>query len=217
MRVLRIDLLLFEGFDELDAVAPLEVWRAAAAGGALLEVTLVASPGEERPLRAAHGLRLEPEAPFLPERRPDLLLVPGGGWIAGGARGVRGELERGVLPAVIAALHRQGTTIAAVCTGALLLGAAGILAGRPAVTHRTAREALLAAGATWTPARVVDDGDVITAGGVTSGLDLALWVLERWIDPATALRMEVLLEHERRGTVWRRPEAARMPPPAHHG
>lgn len=214
--MLRIDLLLFEGFDELDALAPLEVWRAAGAGGAPLEVTLVA-PAGERPLRAAHGLRLEPQAPFPPERRPDLLLVPGGGWIAGGARGVREELERGALPAAIAALHRQGTTIAAVCTGALLLGAAGILAGRPAVTHHGAREALLAAGATWTPARVVDDGDVITAGGVTSGLDLALWVLERWIDPATALRMEVLLEYERRGTVWRRPEATPMPQPADHG
>jgi len=85
----------------------------------------------------------------------------------------------------------------------MLVAAAGLLAGRPAITHHGAIEDLKATGAEIIKARVVDDGDVITAGGVTSGLNLALWVLERYFNPETAHKVEAMLEYERRGTVWR--------------
>jgi len=62
---------------------------------------------------------------------------------------------------------------------------------------------LKATGAEIINARVVDDGEVITAAGVTSGLDLALWVLERYFNSETAHKVETMLEYERRGPVWR--------------
>lgn len=91
---------------------------------------------------------------------------------------MRAEIERGMLPRRIAELHAQGTTIAGVCTGAMAIRAAGLLGGRPATTHHAALNDLRAAGAQLTEARVVDDGDIVTCGGVTSSLDLALWLVK---------------------------------------
>jgi transcriptional regulator GlxA family with amidase domain len=86
----------------------------------------------------------------------------------------------------------------------MLVAAAGLLSGRPAITHHGAIEDLKATGAEIVKARVVDEGDIITAGGITSGLELALWLLERYFTPETAHKIETMLEYERRGTVWRR-------------
>jgi transcriptional regulator GlxA family with amidase domain len=85
----------------------------------------------------------------------------------------------------------------------MLVAAAGLLEGRPAITHHSAIDDLRAAGAEVIHARVVDAGDVITAGGVTSGLDLALHLVERDHGSAAALAAERELEYERRGIVWR--------------
>ena len=101
-------------------------------------------------------------------------------------------------------MHNDGVILASVCTGAMLLATAGVLTGRPAVTHHGAIDDLQAAGARVVRARVVDDGNVITAGGITSGLDLALWIVERFVGAETAHAVEEGLEYERRGVVWRR-------------
>src|SRR5919108_177163 len=115
---MRIDIILFDGFDELDAIGPFEVLR--------------------------------------------------------NAEGLGGDL----LPALVARARDRGTAVGSVCTGAMILAAAGLVQGRPATTHHSAIEDLRGAGATIVDgARVVDDGDLITAGGVTSGLDLALWLV----------------------------------------
>jgi transcriptional regulator GlxA family with amidase domain len=84
----------------------------------------------------------------------------------------------------------------------MLVSAAGIARGRPAVTHHGALEQLAAEGANVVDARVVDDGDLVTSGGVTSGIDMALWLVEReWGKPlADGIARE--MEHERRGPVW---------------
>jgi transcriptional regulator GlxA family with amidase domain len=84
----------------------------------------------------------------------------------------------------------------------MLLAASGILQGRPAITHHGAIQDLQAAGAQVTQARVVDSGDIVTAGGVTSGLDLALWLVERFYGSKIAHEIEVEIEYERRGVVW---------------
>jgi len=86
----------------------------------------------------------------------------------------------------------------------MLLAAAGLLKNRPATTNRGAFEELAATGAQVVPARVVDDGDIITAGGITSGFDLTLWLVERFISSEAAHMLEGRLEYERRGTVCRR-------------
>jgi transcriptional regulator GlxA family with amidase domain len=104
---------------------------------------------------------------------------------------------------MIAAAHERGARIASVCTGAMLLAAAGITDGRPATTHHSAIEDLRASGARVVDARVVDDGDVMTAGGVTSGIDLALWIVEQEASAEIADRVAAEIEYERRFEVAR--------------
>jgi transcriptional regulator GlxA family with amidase domain len=197
-------ILLFDGFDELDALAPYEVLRRAEEAGASFSVSLVSHEGA-REITAFYGARIHAEAALTLETRPDILIVPGGGWNHRGQHGVRVEVERGELPQLVARLHAAGTIVAGVCTGAMLLAAAGLITERPATTHSLAREELRALGAEVYDARVVDDGDVITSAGVTSGLDLALWLVERFASPALAHAVERRLEYERRGVIWRRP------------
>lgn len=200
---MRIDILIFPGFDELDAIAPFEVFHNAKLRGAPFDLRYVAAPSTGE-IVAAHGSRLSCDAKLGSGPRPDVIVVPGGGWIDGSKAGARAEVDRGEIPALLAELHRAGVTIAAVCTGAMLVSAAGILQGRAAITHHGAIADLETAGAEIIRARVIDDGDVISAGGVTSGLDLALWLVERFASPAIALAVEQQMEYERRGVVWRR-------------
>jgi transcriptional regulator GlxA family with amidase domain len=213
---LRIHIVVFNGFDELDAIGPFEVLRNAAArarnsSGEEIEVELASLEPAEY-LAGAHGLRVQPQCRFNAPgaARPDLVIVPGGGWNNRAQQGAWAEAERGELPRVIAELHTAGTTVASVCTGAMLLAAAGLVKGRPATTHKRAVEQLRAAGAQIVDARVVDDGDLITAGGVTSGLDLALWLVERCFGAPMARAIENEMEYELRGPVWRRRETVRM-------
>lgn len=214
---MRISVPIFPGVDELDALGPCEVLRNAAAHGADLRVELVALGVEEatEPVVGGHGIRILPDRRVVAwdeleteENRPDLLLAPGGGWVARAAQGVRAEIAQGDLPRLIARLHAAGVLMASVCTGGMLLAAAGITTGRPAITHHGAVADLRASGAEVIEARVVDVGDLITAGGVTSGLDLALWLVERFYGPALAQRVERQMEYERRGVVWRRDTAS---------
>ncbi len=100
----------------------------------------------------------------------------------------------------MASLHEGGTTVAAVCTGGMLLSAAGLVRGRRAVTHHGALDELRENGAKVLPeARVVDDGDIVTAGGVTSGIDLALHLVERGWGMQLAEKVAEEMEYERRG------------------
>ena len=199
---MRIAVVVFEGFDELDAIGPLEVLRNAAAMGADgLSVDLVALDGAAE-VTGSHGLVVRTDGPLDPGRT-DLLVVPGGGWNDRGPRGAWAEAERGELPAVIAAAHRAGAVVATVCTGAMLAATAGLTRGRPATTHHGAVEDLRASGARVVEARVVDDGDLVSAGGVTSGIDLALWLVEREFGAELAEAVAAEIEHPRHGEVWR--------------
>lgn len=189
-----IEILVFDGLDELDIVAPFEILVSSG-----YEVELVALE-EHDEVMGAHGMAIKPTGVL--GSRPDLLIVPGGGWAAKTAVGVRGELQRGVIPSAIAERHAAGSRIAGVCTGALLIAAGGLLRGRPAVTHRSALDALRELGAVVHPeARVVDDGEVLTSGGVTSGIDLALHLIELDRGRGAALGEAARIEHEFRGPV----------------
>jgi transcriptional regulator GlxA family with amidase domain len=199
---MRVAVVVFDGFDELDAIGPLEVLRnAASLGGVDLEVEL-AGPDGAAEVTGSHGLRVRPDG-RLDRERIDLLVVPGGGWNDRAARGAFAEAERGELPAAIAAAHQAGAVVATVCTGAMLATAAGLTRGRPAVTHHGALEELRASGAEVVEARVVDDGDLVTAGGVTSGIDLALWLVERHFGAGLAEAVAAEMEYPRHGEVWR--------------
>lgn len=192
---MHVAILLFEGFDELDAIGPYEVFEIAGELGEAIEASLVTLEPTER-VEASHGLRVAPDG-VLSDVEADLLVVPGGGWSTPGSTGVRREYERGDIADAVAATHGSGTRIASVCTGAMLLASAGILEGRPATTHHSALTDLEATGADVRETRITDDGDVLTAGGVTSGLDLALHVLEHEFGPDVADDVARGLAYER--------------------
>jgi transcriptional regulator GlxA family with amidase domain len=196
---MRVEILVFAGVDELDALAPLEVLRNAANAGADMEVALVSLDGGR--VTGSHGVTVDTDGPV--SDTADLLVVPGGGWNDRSAAGARAEAAAGQLPQLLAAANQRGATLAAVCTGGMLLAAAGLTRGRHATTHHEAMEELRASGAIVVEARVVDDGDIITAGGVTSGLDLALWLVERFFGAKLAGQVAATMEYERRGSVWR--------------
>ncbi len=193
----RIGVVVFAGVEELDAIAPYEVLRLGAAVGADLECRLV-HVGTTPQLRAAHGLEFTADEPF--GRDLDVVVVPGGGWLSRAAAGAWAEAERGDwLPTLVEA-RAGGALIASVCTGALLVASAGLAEGRRMATHHKAREELAALGAEVVAARVVDDGDLISCGGVTSGLDLALWLLEREFAASVAAAVAEEIEYR-----WERP------------
>lgn len=199
---MRIDIILFAGFDELDALGPFEVLQNAANTATNFEVRLV-SPSGPGEVIGAHGLRVRAETGLRELPQPDVIVVPGGGWNDCSPRGARAEAERGEIPAYLSELYKAGTTIAAVCTGAMLVAEAGLLRGRPAITHHGAIDELRAAGAEIVQERVVDNGQLITAGGVTSGLDLALWLVERFAGKEISEQVALEMEHQRVGSVWR--------------
>ncbi len=188
---METEILLYDGFDELDAFGPYEVL---ANGG--FEPRFVTLDGVES-VTASHGARVLVDGAL--GEAPGLLVVPGGGWGDRAEHGAWAEAKRGDVPEAIAARHRGGATVASVCTGAMLLASAGLLDGRPAVTHHVALDDLEAAGAdVRREARVVDDGDILTAGGVTSGIDLALWIVERERGAEAADMVAREIEHTRR-------------------
>ena len=188
----HIDIVLYEGVDELDVVGPLEVLRSAAGAGADFTVRLVC---RTKPLqvRAAHGLLLQ--ADTLYEPGADVLVVPGGGWRTRAETGAWGEAERGHWLPLLWAAAGSGTVMAGVCTGVMLLARAGVVGDRPATTHRSARDELAATGAEVRDERVIDDGDLITAGGVTSGIDLGLRLVERFAGRELAEREAARIEY----------------------
>ena len=214
---MNVDILLYDGFDELDGIGPYEVFDYAL--GFAAEETADAGAGdgddagrdgrvryvtldERDRVTASHGTRVgvdgvlpDPEA----DGAPDLLVVPGGGWSARDeAASAWAEAQQGDVPRALAAHHAAGTRIASVCTGSMLLAEAGVTDGRRAVTHASALDELRESGAEVVDARVVDDGDLLSAGGVTSGVDLALYVVEREYGEEIADRVATVIEYERR-------------------
>lgn len=198
---MRAAIVLFPGVEELDFAAPFEVLGAAQRLGADLALSLVTLPFSAS-LTATHGLTVSGLQPA--EGDYDLILLPGGGWAGGRTDGVRGAIADGSAGRFAAEQHARGAVLAAVCTGSLILAAVGLLNGRTATTHHSALEDLgNFEGVTVAQARVVDTGSIVTAGGVTSGLDLSLWLVERFFGKAIAGKTEEYLEYTRQGEVLR--------------
>lgn len=188
----KLHIVIFDGFDELDAIAPYEMLRAAG-----LDAHLVVLSGRSLRVRARHGLMLEAHAAVgLDDLAPsDWVIAVGGGYVAGAEAGVKPEIARGELPAFFAKARARDCTLGSVCTGAMLLAAAGLVRGRRAITHHSAIDDLAAAGATIVRARVVDDGDLVTSGGVTSGLDFGLHVIGRLLGEDARTKASVRAEY----------------------
>lgn len=197
-------IVLFDGFDPLDVVAPYEVLAAGGmfSGGALTAELVSAEGSREVP--SGLGLLSLHATTALDPRRADLIVVPGA---AGRDAEIPAILAR-TLDTGLPERLRDGVadpmvTMATVCGGSLLLAMAGLINGRPATTHHMGLARLGQSGPVAIDARIVDDGDLISAAGVTSGLDLGLYLVERELGPDVALTVEKLIDHQRRGTVWR--------------
>ncbi|MDR6884020.1 DJ-1/PfpI family protein [Bacillus sp. 3255] len=207
--MLTVQIVLFDGFDLMDAIAPYEVFCAAgAAARGTLHVEFVAAEGAGLVTSGVNGLKIEAQSKLSLDHK-GIILVPGA---AGEVEGDSPDaipviLNRAVNTALTGileqALQQPDIVVATVCGGSLVLAMGGLLEGRPAVTHHMGMGLLEAAGALPVTARVVDDGNLVTGGGVTSGLDVALHLVERELGPRIAHAVERLFEYERRGTVWR--------------
>ena len=179
---LQFGILCFPGVQQRDLTGPYEVFASAQG----VEVELVWK--DLAPLRSSTGLWLTPDRQMAGAPRYDLICVPGGA-------GVNALLND---PKVLGFLRDQAMTaeyVTSVCTGALLLGRAGLLAGRRATTHWNALDLLQRFGATPVAERVVRDGKLITAGGVTSGIDLELTIISELLGQVEAEIIQLSVEY----------------------
>ncbi|MET8555548.1 DJ-1/PfpI family protein [Streptomyces sp. NPDC004959] len=201
-RPTRVHILVYDGAEEQDFIGPRDVFGHAAHVGGTLRTSLV-RPGGPGEVTCAFGTRIVVDQGWNPTEA-DILVIPGGGWGDSEGPGVHRLRENAAVLRDLRRAHRSGTVLAGVCTGVLVLSAAGLLKGRPSTTHHLAKDALTQEGGDVLSSRVVDDKDIVTAGGVISGLDLALWMVTREWGAPVAAKVEAVLEYEQRGTVWRR-------------
>lgn len=180
---MQIHCVLFPDFTQLDLTGPYEVFHRLPGAN----VELVAESGD--PVESDGGLMIVPTMTFAAAPMCDVLFVPGG----------PGVNEAIVDDDLIAFVQRQAVGAAWVtsaCTGALILGAAGLLAGHHAATHWASMEFLEAFGAWPEKARVVIDGNRITGGGVTAGIDIALRIAEVTQSRRVAEEIQLAIEYD---------------------
>jgi cyclohexyl-isocyanide hydratase len=179
----HIVFLLFDGITQLDFTGPAQVLSRIP--GAVVHTTAKAI----KPIQTDSGFAILPSTNFAECRQADLLCVPGG-------FGIKDVIQD---EATLEFLRDQGIGaqyVTSVCTGSLALGAAGLLEGKRATSHWAYTGLLVKFGATHEKARVVKDGNVITAGGVTSGIDFALTVVAEIAGQQLAESIQLSLEYD---------------------
>lgn len=181
--IFEVGFLIFPQLQQLDLTGPYEV-LASLSG---VRTRLIWKSLEAIP--SSTGLVLMPDASFEDSPRLDILCVPGG-------VGINALLEDAEVIAFVRRSAEHARYVTSVCTGALLLGAAGLLRGRRATTHWNARDLLPHFGAIRTDARVVRDGNLITAGGVTAGIDFGLAIVAELAGRAEAETIQLSLEYQ---------------------
>ena len=171
----RIGIFLFDGAEELDWAGPWEVLASWAKQCPEDDVEVFTVAQEAGPVTCAKGLRVLPDHTWETAPAPDVLVYPGG-------FGTRAQLGDETIRDWVRRLAKDGTLMTSVCTGALVYADAGLLDGRPATTHWASVDLLASLGEgieVRTEARFVDDGDVVTAAGVSAGIDMALHLVAR--------------------------------------
>jgi transcriptional regulator GlxA family with amidase domain len=180
---MRIAIALFDDVEELDFAGPWEVltyWAREVAAPGSSVVTVASSTV---PVTAAKGLRVIPDTTWQELGAVDVLVFPGG-W------GTRALMHDAAMAELLRAYAAAGTLMTSVCTGSLVYAAVGLLHNRPATTHWASLDLLAATDSTIEVRpddRYVDSGSVITASGVSAGIDMALYLVQR-LDSADAAR-----------------------------
>jgi transcriptional regulator GlxA family with amidase domain len=181
---MKTSILIFDGLTALDAIGPYEVLRSVPGW----EVEFVSTRvGEVRTDSGALGLIADRALAEVSE--PDAVLVPGG-------VGNRPLLENEQVLSWLRDVHRGTKWTTSVCTGSLVLGAAGLLDGRRATGHWLYLEPLREYGAEPVGGRIVEDGRVITAAGVSAGIDMALHLVGREAGPEVAQAVQLAIEYD---------------------
>ncbi|MCE4223480.1 DJ-1/PfpI family protein [Methylobacterium sp. C25] len=179
---LQIGLLTFPKVQQLDLTGPYEVF-------ALLpdvEVHLVAK--SLTPVTSSTGMVITPTVTFADCPQLDVICVPGGS-------GINPLLTDETTLDFIRRQAEHARYVTSVCTGSLVLGAAGLLKNRKATTHWGAHDLLAALGAIPTQGRVVQDGNIVTGGGVTAGIDFALTLIAELVNDDAARAIQLHLEY----------------------
>lgn len=174
---------LFDGITQLDFTGPAQ-FLSRMPGTRVITAAL-----EVRPIATDSGFAILPGTSFADCPPADILCVPGG-------HGIVDALASAETLDFIASQGSGAQWVTSVCTGAFLLGAAGLLKGRRATTHWGYTHLLPLVGAVATPGRVVEDGPIITSGGVTSGIDFALTLIARLHSTAVAEAIQLALEYD---------------------
>ena len=188
---MRIAIAVFEGAEELDFVGPWEVlaaWRYLHSDE--VDVFLVADTLD--PVTCAKGMRVLADRTWGDAGQIDVLVYPGG-------KGTRAQLGNEEIRARLRALSQDGTLMTSVCTGSLVYADAGLLDGKPAATYHTAFPELLPLGNEIEPRpddRFVDAGQVITAAGVSAGIDMALHLVGRLHSPERAREVRRYIQYD---------------------
>jgi len=181
---MKIAIVLYEGFTALDAIGPYEVLRSVPGW----EVEFVAQErGEVRTDSGVVGLTADRALAEVGE--PEILLVPGG-------MGTRKKMEDEELLAELRRIDATTKWTTSVCTGSLLLAAAGLLEGKRATGHWAWLEPLRELGAEPVGGRYVEDGKTITAAGVSAGIDMALYLVGREAGPEVAQAIQLGIEYD---------------------
>lgn len=181
---MKIAILLYEGFTALDAIGPYEVLRSVPGW----EVEFVAAQrGEVRTDSGVVGLTADRSLEEVGE--PEIVLVPGG-------MGTRKKMEDEEILSWLRRVDETTKWTTSVCTGSLLLAAAGLLEGRRATGHWAWLEPLKDFGAEPVGGRYVEDGKVITAAGVSAGIDMALYLVGREVGPDVAQAIQLGIEYD---------------------
>jgi putative intracellular protease/amidase len=178
---MQIAYLLYDRFTALDITGPHDVFNSVPGNEAIF---VAEEPGEVR--NESDTLSLVADASIDAVQSPDIVVVPGG-------FGNRVLLEHEPLHHWIRTVHETSTWTTSVCTGSLLLAAAGLLDGAPATTHWLARSLLAELGAKPLPERVVRHGKIVTAAGVSAGIDMALRLVQEinGVDVAKAVQLGI--------------------------
>jgi transcriptional regulator GlxA family with amidase domain len=190
--VTRIGIALFDGAEELDWAGPWEVLAAWATQWPDDGVEVFTVARADGAVTCAKGLRVLPDRTWSGAGKIDVLVYPGG-------VGTRRELRDDAVIAWLQELRDGGTLMTSVCTGALVFAAAGFLRGRPATTYWAELELLaeLEPSVELRPDdRFVDSGEVVTAAGVSAGIDMALQLVARLHSPARAREVRRYIQYD---------------------
>jgi transcriptional regulator GlxA family with amidase domain len=188
----QIAVALFEGAEELDWAGPWEVLAAWSQQWPDDGVEVFTVARETEPVTCAKGLRVLPDHSWQTAPRFDVLVYPGG-------RGTRRELADGAVLEWLRDLRGNGTLMTSVCTGSLVYAAAGLLESRPATTYWSQLDYLGELDPTIEvrrDARFVDSGEVVTAAGVSAGIDMALHLVARLHSPERAREVRRYIQYD---------------------